>query len=101
MARSIPVHEKRGRGRPAGANFTQAVPVRLAPDVLDAVDRFAKAEGLTRSEVIRAAVADYLKRKPPRPKGRRAGTKPSGGKLQAGRKRQPPLVANPDEVKGG
>jgi metal-responsive CopG/Arc/MetJ family transcriptional regulator len=35
----------------------------LPPDVLAALERFAEAEELSRSEVIRVAVADYLKRK--------------------------------------
>jgi metal-responsive CopG/Arc/MetJ family transcriptional regulator len=37
--------------------------VRLPDKLATAVDRFAEAEELTRSEVIRVAVADYLKRK--------------------------------------
>jgi hypothetical protein len=64
MAKAIPVAEKkRTRGRPAGSAFGAPFPVRLEPDVLAAVDRFADREELSRSEVIRVAVADYLKRK--------------------------------------
>jgi predicted transcriptional regulator len=37
--------------------------VRLPEDLIQAVDRFAEAEELSRSEVIRVPVADYLKRK--------------------------------------
>lgn len=50
------------RGRPATGRdptFT----VRLPDDLVASIDRFAEAEELSRSEVIRAAVADYLKRK--------------------------------------
>jgi predicted transcriptional regulator len=50
------------RGRPATGRdptFT----VRLPDDLVAALVRFAAAEELTRSVVIRAAVADYLKRK--------------------------------------
>jgi predicted transcriptional regulator len=36
---------------------------RLPDDLWTALERFAEAEELSRSEVIRVAVADYLKRK--------------------------------------
>ena len=63
MATSIPVEKKR-RGRPpTGSAFGNAIPVRFHSDVEAALNRFAGREELTRSEVIRIAVADYLKRK--------------------------------------
>jgi predicted transcriptional regulator len=37
--------------------------LRLPDELWQAVERLAKAQELSRSEVIRAAVADYLKRK--------------------------------------
>ena len=37
--------------------------VRLPQELVAAMERFAEAEELSRSEVIRVAVADYLKRK--------------------------------------
>jgi metal-responsive CopG/Arc/MetJ family transcriptional regulator len=49
------------RGRPATGRDPH-ISIRLPTDILAAVERFAEAEELTRSEVIRVAVADYLKR---------------------------------------
>ena len=62
MARSITV-EKKKRERPPGSEFGNAIPVRLPHEVEAALARFAEAEELRQSEVIRMAVADYLKRK--------------------------------------
>jgi hypothetical protein len=62
MAKSITVEQKK-RGRPSGRLFGKPIPVRLAPDMETALARFAEAEELRQSEVIRVAVADYLKRK--------------------------------------
>jgi hypothetical protein len=55
-----------------------------------------KAQRLARD----AADAAAQEQQPAEPKGRPA--KPSGGHAAKGqRKRQPPLIGNPDEVKGG
>jgi hypothetical protein len=63
MAKSISVDKKR-RGRPpTGSAFGDPIPVRLPPDVLKVLARYAEQEELKQSEVIRMAVADYLKRK--------------------------------------
>ena len=63
MTKSIPVEKKR-RGRPpTGSAFGNAIPVRFPPDVEAALDHLAAAKELSRSEVIRMAVAHYLKRK--------------------------------------
>jgi predicted transcriptional regulator len=50
------------RGRPATGTAPH-ISIRLSEDTLAALARFAEAEELSRSEVIRVAVADYLKRK--------------------------------------
>jgi predicted transcriptional regulator len=54
---------RKRRGRPPTTGTHPTFTVRLAEDLVTALARFAEAEELTRSEVIRAAVADYLKRK--------------------------------------
>ena len=68
MARSITV-EKKKRGRPpTGSAFSAPIPVRLPPDVTAALSQYADVKDLRQSEVIRMAVADYLKRKRALPK---------------------------------
>ena len=53
---------KRKRGRPA-TGTDPLVCARLPEDLIAAFNSFAQREELTRSEVIRVAVAEYLKRK--------------------------------------
>lgn len=49
--------KKRGRGRPGrGAQPSQVIAVRLTAEELEIVDARARAEGKSRSEVIRAAI---------------------------------------------
>jgi len=51
----------RGRGRPGrGAEPSQVVALRLAPDELAAIDARAALESKTRSEAIREALALYV-----------------------------------------
>jgi Ribbon-helix-helix protein, copG family len=59
MSNAVPPKK---RGRPATGRDPHLT-ARLPDDLLQALDRFAKREELSRSEVIRIAVADYLKRK--------------------------------------
>ena len=54
---------KKRRGRPPGRKYGETFPLRLPDELMAAVERFAEAEEMSRSEVIRVAVADYLKRK--------------------------------------
>jgi metal-responsive CopG/Arc/MetJ family transcriptional regulator len=51
------------RGRPSTGGRQPHIALRLPADLLTALERFAEAEELSRSEVIRLALADYLKRK--------------------------------------
>ena len=52
--------KKRGRGRPGrGVAPTQIVAVRLTADELALIDARAEKENKTRSEAIRAALAEY------------------------------------------
>lgn len=52
--------KRRGRGRPGrGAEPMQVVAVRLTADELEALDKLAKKEHLSRSEAIRRALADF------------------------------------------
>lgn len=51
----------RGRGRPAmGSAPAEVVPVRLDPELRDAVEARARQEHTTTSEVIRRALRDFL-----------------------------------------
>ena len=52
--------KRRGRGRPGrGAAPMQVVAVRLTTEELEALDAAAARHHLSRSEAIRAAVAEY------------------------------------------
>ena len=48
-------------GRPLmGKAVAEVVPVRIEPSVVKSIDRRAKKEGTTRSDIIRQAITDYL-----------------------------------------
>lgn len=52
--------KRRGRGRPGrGAEPMQVVAVRLTAEELDALDEAAAKWGMSRSQVIRAALAHF------------------------------------------
>jgi metal-responsive CopG/Arc/MetJ family transcriptional regulator len=61
MPKSITVAKK--RGRPPGRTVPVAIPIRLATEQVAALDRYAEAEGKTRSEAVRTALAEHLKAK--------------------------------------
>ena len=61
MPKSITVTKK--RGRPPGRTVPVAIPIRLATEQVAALDRYAEAEGKTRSEAVRNAVSEHLKAK--------------------------------------
>lgn len=53
--------KQRRRGRPSlGSGPAEVVPVRLDPDLREAVEARAEAEGMTTSEIIRRALRNYL-----------------------------------------
>lgn len=53
---------KRRPGRPAmGSGPADAMPVRLDPELRKAVDERAAADDTTASDVVRAAIRNYLK----------------------------------------
>jgi predicted transcriptional regulator len=55
---------RKRRGRPPTLEGTPGTyTVRLPENLVQSLERFAEREELSRSEVIRVAVADYLKRK--------------------------------------
>ena len=62
MSKDNATRKRRGRP-PTTAGTLPTFTVRLPDDLVQAMVRFAASKGLTRSEVIRVAVADYLKRK--------------------------------------
>jgi len=48
-------------GRPLmGKAVAEVVPVRIEPSVVKSIDRRAKKEGTTRSDIIRQAINNYL-----------------------------------------
>ena len=48
-------------GRPLmGKAVAEVVPVRIEPSVVKSIDRRAKKEGMTRSDIIRQAITNYL-----------------------------------------
>ena len=48
-------------GRPwMGKAVAEVVPVRIEPSVVKSIDRRAKKEGTTRSDIIRQAITNYL-----------------------------------------
>jgi len=48
-------------GRPLmGKAVAQVVPVRIEPAIVESIDRRAKKEGTTRSDIIRQAINTYL-----------------------------------------
>ena len=48
-------------GRPLmGKAVAEVVPVRIEPSIVKSIDRRAKKEGTTRSDIIRQAIANYL-----------------------------------------
>ena len=50
-------------GRPLmGKAVAEVVPVRIEPSIVKSIDRRAKKEGTTRSDIIRQAIANYLAR---------------------------------------
>ena len=48
-------------GRPLmGKAVAEVVPVRIEPSIVKSIDRRAKKEGTTRSDIIRQAINNYL-----------------------------------------
>ena len=48
-------------GRPLmGKAVAEVVPVRIEPSIVESIDRRAKKEGTTRSDIIRQAITNYL-----------------------------------------
>lgn len=48
-------------GRPLmGKAVAEVVPVRIEPSIVRSIDRRAKKEGTTRSDIIRQAITNYL-----------------------------------------
>jgi metal-responsive CopG/Arc/MetJ family transcriptional regulator len=43
-----------------GKAVAEVVPVRIEPSVVKSIDRRAKKEGTTRSDIIRQAITNYL-----------------------------------------
>jgi hypothetical protein len=56
------VHGKRRRGRPPGKKYRETIPVRLTPELMAAVDRWAGNKDASRSEAIRALIERGLKK---------------------------------------
>lgn len=49
------VHKK-SRGRPAGTKYTETIPVRLEPQTVEAVEKWAERKEVSRSEALRKLI---------------------------------------------
>jgi hypothetical protein len=56
MAKQRKIVPRKSQGRPVGRPYGAAIPVRLAPEAVAAVDKWAAGRDLTRSEAIRRLV---------------------------------------------
>jgi hypothetical protein len=56
------VHRKK-MGRPPGKRYVETIPVRLTPELAQAIGTWAEKEGASRSEAIRRLVQRGLGRK--------------------------------------
>jgi len=56
MAKQTKTVHKKPRGRPSGQRYTETIPARLEPSTVAAVDHWAAANDVSRSEAIRRLV---------------------------------------------
>jgi hypothetical protein len=78
MAKQTKTVHKKSRGRPTGQRYSETIPTRLEPETVAAVERWAAASDVSRSEAIRRLVELGLTVKtkgPPKSEGARQGTK--------------------------
>jgi hypothetical protein len=61
MAKQPKTVHKKSRGRPAGIKFGETVPARFEPATVAALDAWAVAHNVSRSEAIRRLVEIGLK----------------------------------------
>jgi len=64
MAKQSKTVHKKSRGRPAGVKFGETIPARFEPTTVEALDAWAVAHDVSRSEAIRRLVEIGLKAKP-------------------------------------
>jgi hypothetical protein len=55
------VHKK-SRGRPPGRLYGETIPVRLAPEMIAAIDKWTAGKDLSRSEAIRLLIERGLEK---------------------------------------
>jgi hypothetical protein len=63
MAKQTKTVHKKSRGRPAGVKFGETIPARFEPATVAALDKWAVAHDVSRSEAIRQLVELGLKAK--------------------------------------
>jgi hypothetical protein len=63
MAKQSKTVHKKSRGRPSGTKFSETIPARLEPHTVAALDAWAAANDVSRSEAIRRLVELGLKAK--------------------------------------
>ena len=56
MARQTKAVHKKSRGRPTGQRYSETIPARLEPETVAAVEKWAAASDVSRSEAIRRLV---------------------------------------------
>jgi len=62
MAKQEKSVHKKSRGRPPGRIYAETIPVRLAPEMIAAVDKWAIGNNLSRSNAIRLLIGRALKK---------------------------------------
>jgi hypothetical protein len=55
------VHKK-SRGRPPGRLYGETIPVRLTPEMITGIEKWAAAKNVSRSEAVRLLVERGLKK---------------------------------------
>jgi hypothetical protein len=63
MTRQQKTVHKKPMGRPRGTNYTETIPARFEIETARALDRWAEANDVSRSEAIRRLVEIGLKKK--------------------------------------
>jgi hypothetical protein len=63
MTKQTKTVHKKSRGRPSGRRYSETIPARLEPETVAAVESWAAANDVSRSEAIRRLVELGLKKK--------------------------------------
>jgi hypothetical protein len=62
MAKQEKSVHKKSRGRPLGRLYGETIPVRLTPEMISAIDKWAAAKNVSRSKAIRQLIERGLQK---------------------------------------